>query len=114
MHEMTVVVNIVNTMDRYARINGIPEVKGVLFQVGALSGVIPHYVHECWLPAIDRSQFLKNSSVDIEEIPAIGRCNNCSNEFDIPENKGICSKCNVNEWTLISGKEVIIKEIYIM
>lgn len=113
MHEMSVMVDIVDMMDQYADENQIPDIKVVVLQVGALTGIIPNYVYACWEAAIDHSKHLKNSSVKIEEIPGIGCCKDCRTEYDLSEHEGVCPSCSSRNWIELSGNEFVIKEILV-
>lgn len=111
MHEMTVVLNIVDFVDDFAEKEAIDEVASVHVQIGGLTGVVAHFVEECWEAAIDHSKHLKNSQVIIEDIPGIGKCLDCGKKYIVPVCKGVCPHCKSHNWKPISGNDVQIKEI---
>lgn len=111
MHEMSVIAHIIDTLDNFAQRNNIGEIQTVVLQVGAVSGVIPEFVHECWAPAVYFSKHMKKATVEIEEIPAIGRCRDCGHEYDMQKHEGICPQCKSSHWQELSGSELIIKEV---
>lgn len=113
MHEMGVVLNVINAVEKYANANGISEVKGVVMEIGEVSGVVPSYFASCWYPAVARSRILLNSEVQVDFIPGIARCYKCREEFNIEKNDGKCPKCGSEHWETLSGREVMIKEIYV-
>lgn len=113
MHEMGVVLSVVRTIESYAAQNNIPEIKGVVMEIGEVSGVVPHYFASCWDPAVARARCLLNAKLEIEVIPGIARCLKCGTEFNIEKNDGKCEKCGSDMWQTLSGREVMIKEIYV-
>ena len=50
MHELGIVFQIVNTLEKVVEEENLPAVDTVVLQVGQLSGVIPIYLDECWEP----------------------------------------------------------------
>lgn len=113
MHEMAVIAHVIDTLDAFADKNHVKEIQTVVLQVGAMSGVIPKFVRECWEPAVYFSKHMKHAVVEIENIPAIGKCLNCGEEYDIQAHEGLCPQCGLQRWTEISGSELIIKEVRI-
>ena len=113
MHEMSVVAHVIDTVDAFAERCRVKEIQTVVLQLGAVSGVIPEFINECWAPAVYFSKHMKNSTVEMEEIPARGRCRDCGTEYDMQKYEGICPVCMSNKWEELSGSEIIIKEVRI-
>ena len=113
MHEMTIVLDIVDAVDDFADKNNIDEVKTVVLQIGGLTGIVPEYVEKCWEAATHKSRHLKGSNVSNSIVPGVGKCSACAERFLVPENEGICPKCGSREWTPFLGKDVQIKEILV-
>ncbi|MDO4312992.1 MAG: hydrogenase maturation nickel metallochaperone HypA [Eubacteriales bacterium] len=113
MHEMGVVFSVVRAVESYAAENNISEVQGVVMEIGEVSSVIPHYFASCWEPAIASSKCMMNAKLEIEMIPGIARCLKCGEEFNIEKGQGKCEKCGSDLWQTISGRDVMIKEIYV-
>ena len=113
MHEMGVVLNVVNALEQYAAENQIPEIKGVAMEIGEVSSVVPNYFASCWYPAVARSRCLLNAELTMEVIPGLAKCYPCGEEFNIAANDGKCPKCGSEHWETLSGREVMIKEIYV-
>ena len=113
MHEMAIISYVVDQMDSFAERTRVKEIQTVVLQIGALTGVIPEFVRECWTPAVHFSKHLQKSNVEIEEIPAKGRCKECGIEYDLQEYEGICPECISNQYEVLSGEEMLIKEVKI-
>ncbi len=115
MHEMPVVMNVVEMVDDYARNNDVKEVRKVIMEIGEIAMVMPHYFRSFWEPVIEQSEFCKNAELQIDIDPGIGRCRQCGHEFNIEQNNGICPDCGaVEKFEILSGRDVQIKEIQVI
>lgn len=111
MHEMPIVLNVVRSMDQYAEQYHIPEIRVVVMEIGEASTVVPFFFRSCWDPVIGRSKHLLNASLEIIEIPCEAKCDGCGYEFHPLEFNSTCPNCDSNEWNVISGRDIRIKEI---
>ena len=115
MHEMPVVMNVVEMIDNYARENDVREVRKVTMEIGEIAMVMPNYFRNFWAPVIEQSEFCKNAELDIEIEPGIGQCRVCENDFNIEKNNGVCPKCGaVEKFQILSGRDVRIREITVL
>lgn len=110
MHELGVVIKVVNTVESFAKSNGITNIDTLIIQIGEISSMIPRYIKACYPAAVDGTM-LENTKLEIEVLPANGMCKNCHKVFNVVENKFTCPHCNENDIELLSGKEFMIKEI---
>lgn len=110
MHEMGVVLNIVRDTEQIAKENGVEGVASVVLQIGELTGVMPHYVRVCWPAAIENT-LLSSATLVIEEIPGNGRCKNCGKVYNLLEKNLKCPACGDEGYDILSGRDVMIKEI---
>ena len=113
MHELGILCNIAETVERIAKENGAQEVKTLVLQVGELSAVVPRYLQACYPAAVDGT-LLQNTELSIEIIPGNGLCRNCSKVFNILSEKGQCPYCRSNEYEILSSREFNIKEIVVL
>jgi len=112
MHELSVIIEVVKAVELIVIENQITEVDAIVLQVGEISTMIPRYLEECYPAAIDGTMFEK-TRLQIEIIKATAQCNRCHQVFDLVPFEGKCPDCQVKDWTLISGREFIIKEIVV-
>jgi hydrogenase nickel incorporation protein HypA/HybF len=110
MHELGVVMEIVKTVEDFARDHGVRSVATLVLQVGELSSVIPRYLRECF-PAAADGTLLQETELEIEVLPGVVRCRDCSREYNLLEHRQTCPGCGGRDWDLVSGKEFVIKEI---
>lgn len=112
MHELTVLVELVDMVERAMSENNIKKIDTVVVQIGQLSSIVPRYMKE-YYPNASCGSMLEGSKLKIEIIPGNGLCHHCNKVFKIVKNKGKCPLCNTDDWELLSGQEFILKEIYI-
>lgn len=110
MHELGIVIQIVKQMETYMDQNDIPEIETLVLQIGALSSVYPKYIEDVYPIAVEKS-VLKDTKLVIEITPGIGRCQKCNLGYDLIANNNVCPKCKATEFSIISGKDFMIKEI---
>jgi hydrogenase nickel incorporation protein HypA/HybF len=110
MHELGIMINVVNSIEKIAAENGVTKVETLVLQVGELSPVVPHYLGAVYPAAVDGT-LLQDTKLEIEVIPASVLCKHCSTVFNLIQNKKVCPDCGDSEWDLISGTEFLIKEI---
>lgn len=110
MHELGVVIEVVKTVSKFARNNGVTKVDTIVLQIGELSSMIPRFIEECYPAAVDGTAFEK-TKLKIEILPANAMCKQCHHVFNVIQNRSHCPECDSAEWGLLGGKEFTIKEI---
>ena len=110
MHEIGVMIEVVKTVENFAKRNGVTKIQTLVLQIGELSSTIPRYVEACY-PAAIEGTMLQNTELKIEVLPGNGICKECNKVFNIIESNSICPNCGSSHWDLLSGKEFMIKEI---
>ncbi len=112
MHELTILVELVDMVEQAMKENNIKKIDTVVIQVGQLSSIVPRFMYEYYPNAIDDSM-LEGSKLKIEMIPGNGLCHHCNKVFNIVKNKGKCPICKADDWEMLSGQEFMLKEIRI-
>lgn len=113
MHEITILVQLVNMVEKEARANKLAEkIDTIVVQLGQLTSIVPKYLKE-YYPNVTEGTSLKGSKLEIEMIPGNGLCHHCNKVFRIVEHKGKCPICEADDWEMLSGQEFILKEIQV-
>jgi len=110
MHELGIMIEVVKTVENFARNNGVSKIDTLVLQIGELSPVVPRYIEECYAAAIDGTS-LQDTRLKIEILPGNGICKGCNQVFNILEYKKKCPKCAGSDWEILCGREFMIKEI---
>jgi hydrogenase nickel incorporation protein HypA/HybF len=111
MHELGLVINIIKQIENYMKENDLKKVEKIVLQVGKLSEVYPKYLMDVY-PIAKEDTLLKNTELVIEETAGIGKCNDCDFVYNLVENDNICPVCSSKRFSIISGREFLIKEIH--
>ncbi|MBQ0017982.1 MAG: hydrogenase maturation nickel metallochaperone HypA [Clostridiales bacterium] len=111
MHEVTLIYGIADVVEKTEKENGIDHIDSVVVQIGELSGVITEFLDKYYPMFAETIPALAGSKLIIEDVPAIGRCNDCGTEFDIVAEEGVCPNCESRRKTVLSGTDFFIKEI---
>ena len=110
MHELGIVMEIVETVKDFAQKNGLTQIDTLVLQVGELSSVVPGYIEDCYPAAVDGT-LLQDTKLKIEILPGNAICRGCSKVFNVLASDRKCPACGNGDWELLGGKEFMIKEI---
>lgn len=112
MHELGIVIQIVKQLESYMLQHEIEQIEVVVLQIGALSSIYPKYLEDVYPMAIESSK-LKNTRLEIDVSPGIGKCTDCEFVYNLVENQNRCPRCASTSFSIISGKEFLIKQIVV-
>lgn len=111
MHEVGIISAMLKQIDGIMEQENLTHVDKIVMEVGELSGVIPHYMEECFPAAVYKTKFA-GTKLEMITIPGIVRCERCKNEFNGYQYDLCCPNCGSREnLTPLSGRELMIKEI---
>ena len=110
MHELGVLIEVIESVERFSKENALTKIDKLVLQIGELSSMIPRYIEACY-PAAVEGTMLEKTKLSIEILPGNGICKKCNKVFNLIENNNKCPKCCSREWEILCGKEFIIKEI---
>lgn len=110
MHELGVVIEVIKTVEGFAKKNGLTKIDTLVLQIGELSSMIPKYIEACYPAAVDGT-VLQETKLKIEILPANAICKRCNKVFNLIEHNRKCPDCEGESFQLLGGKEFMIKEI---
>ena len=108
MHEFGITQNIVAIVTENAK---GAKVQRVSLEIGKLSAIMPDAIRFCF-DICTQGTILEGATLEILEIPGLGRCRQCGAEIFLDKLFGICN-CGSVQLDLITGEELKIKEIEI-
>lgn len=111
MHELGIVFHIIRGVEEVGRKSRVKRVSAVTLQLGEVSGVVEHYLQDCWRWAADRSELLKGAQLRVETIPAQTLCKSCGEIYPTVAHGKTCPACGSAHTHLLQGSEMLIKEI---
>ena len=110
MHELGIIMGAVETVEKFAKKNGVTKIQTLVLQIGELSSMIPKYIEDCY-PAAVEGTLLQDTELKIEILPGNAICQSCGKVFNLIEHHDACPSCGSSEWEILCGKEFMIKEI---
>lgn len=112
MHELSIVMGIVDIAAEQVRKAGAARVERIDLEIGELAGVEFDALDFAWKAGV-RQTVLDHAERRIERIPGRGRCMDCHAEFDLPELYHPCPICGGYLAEVIRGKELRVKSLTI-
>ncbi|HML31845.1 hydrogenase maturation nickel metallochaperone HypA [Sporomusa sphaeroides] len=113
MNESAVMKKIVQIAHNHAKKSGATKVFKLVLQIGQLSEVIPDTARKCYPLAIGGT-LLEHCKLEIEVVPAMGVCKQCSTTYNLVDQEFKCPNCSSDQHEILSGRELKIKEIAAM
>lgn len=110
MHELGITNAILRTVEQTAREQHALRVNSVTIEIGALSGVIPHFLLNCW-EAVREGTAYQQTALIMIEVPGALRCEDCGNSFPADFRQLRCPSCGGTNLTPVGGLEMTIREI---
>lgn len=110
MHELGIVYEVIRVVDRFVVDNRLTKVDKIILEIGQLSQAIPRFIEECYPAAVSETAY-EETKLEILTLPAMGKCRDCQEEYNVVEKRRICPSCGSDGFHLISGQEFNIKEI---
>lgn len=110
MHELGICDALLKMVRKVARQEELSEIQRITIEVGTLSGVVPHYMIDCWEAVTDGTE-LEGVEFVVEELQGMARCLACSEEFPSDVNHLRCPQCGSDMLTPLTGRDLTLKEI---
>ncbi|MBC3887862.1 hydrogenase maturation nickel metallochaperone HypA [Acetobacterium paludosum] len=110
MHELGILMGAIETVEKFAKKNGVTDIQTLVLQIGELSAMIPKYIEDCY-PAAVAGTLLQETELKIEILPGNAICQSCGKVFNLIANHDACLSCGSGDWEILCGKEFMIKEI---
>ena len=110
MHELGICDAMLKMVRGVMEDEDLEGINKITVEVGNLSGVIPHYLEDCWIAVTDGTE-LEGSILVAEGLIGKAKCLDCGSEFDADLNDLKCPECRSDKITPLSGRDLTIKEI---
>ncbi|WP_177917685.1 hydrogenase maturation nickel metallochaperone HypA [uncultured Eubacterium sp.] len=112
MHELGIMLQIVKTIDDALSEQDYKELLSITLQVGEMTDVVPEFLKNAWESIRPNSDY-PNAELIIEPVPAVAKCLDCGYTDNIKSFGFECPDCHSSRLKIISGKELIIKQLEI-
>ena len=110
MHEVSLVANLFEILEKKAREKKAKKVTLVKLQVGTLSGAVPEFLTSAF-DIYKKDTIASEAQLKIEEVSFKVKCLNCHHEMIKDDFVLICDNCGSQELKILSGTELILEKI---
>ena len=108
MHELSIVMSIVDSAREQVAKHGASRVESIGLEIGTLAGIEPDALEFAWEAAVPET-VLAGAERHIHYVQARAKCTGCGQEFDIQQLFEPCPHCGEYFNDLVQGKELRIK-----
>jgi hydrogenase nickel incorporation protein HypA/HybF len=112
MHELSIVLHIVDCAEEAARSAGASRIDGIVLEIGALSGVELPALTFVWEEGV-RGSLLEGAERTIVEVPGNGQCRDCGHAFAMETLYDPCPACLSFDRDVRQGREMLIRSLTI-
>jgi len=110
MHELGVLNSMVHTIERIIKEENYTTVHKIVIEVGELSGIVPHYLEQCW-PAASYKTFMADTKLELIVVPGIVKCRSCGRVYNAVYSDLACPDCNGTDMEILQGDDLIIQKL---
>lgn len=111
MHELGLVVHVIDRVERAARENGAGKVTRLTLEVGEVSSVVPGYFSDCFEWAKRKSELLQDAELELVILAGVTYCQTCGKTYATVDYGKKCPHCGSEETYLLTGNELKIRDI---
>ncbi len=112
MHELSILMGMVETAEQYAREQHADRITGITLEIGEMSSVVPEYV-EFLFPDVTEQTMLEGASLTIKRQPVCVACRDCGQVYEWRKEKYRCPGCGSESARIVSGRDFMIQSIEI-
>lgn len=110
MHELGLCDALLKKLREVAKENELEGVNSMSLEIGSLSGVVPHFMEDCWQAVIDGTEFADTKLI-VTSVPGTASCGDCGCEFQVDLDNMRCPQCSGTHLIPVSGNDIIITQI---
>lgn len=113
MHELPVTKSIFQIVLKHAERSQVSRVLSVNLEIGSLSDLQTEWVQR-YFDHLSRSTIVEGAQLRIHKVPAVFRCRNCQQRFEIMSLLAedlACKHCQSKDITMVSGREYHVRSM---
>lgn len=111
MHELGIVMNVLEQADAAAAEYNAEKVMKVTMEVGEVSSIVPDLFIDAFNWAKKKTDYLKDAELEMIIIEGRTYCKSCGGTYRTTEHGKKCPYCGSVDTYLLTGDQVIIKDI---
>ena len=112
MHELSLVANLFEIIERHAQDQKAKAVTRVRVKLGRMSGVVPE-LFETAFDAYKKGTWADQAELEIVVVPVKSRCRSCRRIFRPDPDAFKCPHCGSDRWKLLEGTDIVLESLEI-
>ena len=113
MHEMSIAQNILDIAVAAAEREGAEKITRVNVVAGEMRAIVPTQLTFCFGIAAEDT-IASGAELNLEIVPAKGRCRKCGSGFTIKDFEYLCPACESSDIEITGGTELRIRDIEVV
>jgi hydrogenase nickel incorporation protein HypA/HybF len=113
MHELSIAQSIFEIVESAVPPEQAGSVRTIRVRVGRSSGVLADSLDFCFGVLVADTP-LKGARLEIDDVPTVFECRECSHRFQVQELALPCPSCGGSDLALLSGTELQVAEIELL
>lgn len=114
MHELGIVMRFIDMVEQAAEENNAEKVVEVTLEVGEVSTIVPSYFKDCYQWAIKKTKYMQECKLNLIVLQGISYCQDCEKTYQTTKYGRECPYCHGGNTYLVSGRDVMIKDIKVV
>jgi len=110
MHEFGIAQNIFDAVSKEIENREVSKVISIKLEIGKLTAIVPSALEFCF-ESLAEGTLMDGVELIFIDIPLKMKCKECGTIYEVEDYYCICPECSSIEYELISGDELIIKQI---
>ena len=111
MHELGIVVKVLEQVDAAAEQYGAKKVLKVTMEVGEVSTIVPDLFTDAFDWSKKKTRFAQEAALEMILIQGRTYCRGCGETYRTTEFGKTCPHCGSTDTSLLTGDQVVIKDI---
>lgn len=116
MHEMSLIGDVVDVVERYAQAEAPCRVVTVSLCIGEMRDVVDDLLESCFA-YLTKGTMAEGAHLNVRKVPLKARCRDCNTVFPVkldPHANPVCPDCSSRNLAIHSGGEFLIENIEIV
>jgi hydrogenase nickel incorporation protein HypA/HybF len=110
MHEVSIIQNVIEIVTQKAIDNNLTNIRKVTLKIGELTDIMPESLSFAF-ESCRIGTLLEGATLEIQNVSALGQCQDCNLEFPIDHFNKLCPNCHKFCSSIISGYELYVNTI---
>ena len=114
MHELGIVLHVIDQVEELAKENNVSKVTRLTLEVGEVSSIVPSYFSDCFEWAKKKTEYMQDTELEMIILEGDSYCKDCIKTYKPPEYAKNCPHCGSDNTYLVTGNELRIKDIAVV